>query len=301
MNGLVLLLALLTAGGVLLGTEALIPRPPRQRLLAEDRRPLLTRLLEALFTPAAQRLSSIGGRRDPLARRHDLQVRLARAGYPAPFTTPESVLGYQLFAAALFAGLVGLFGLFLMAFAGVGPALILPTAGGAAALGWLMPLQTLKNAERVRKEQFMLDAAATLDRLAIYISAGYVLPAALTALAERPGGAWIGEFRRIAAYQAVNGNFPAALAYAEDANGRLPEVTGVLERFKSAYQLGGGGLAKTLRAMANDARIRIRLLLTERGYKNAVWMVVPAFFAIIAIALILVAPGAAMMLLALGG
>jgi hypothetical protein len=52
--------------------------------------------------------------------------------------------------------------------------------------------------------------------------------------------------------------------------------------------------------MANDARINLRLLITERGYKNAVLMVIPAFFAIIAIVLILIGPSAVRMVSAFG-
>jgi hypothetical protein len=52
--------------------------------------------------------------------------------------------------------------------------------------------------------------------------------------------------------------------------------------------------------MASDARKRIELLITERGYKNAVLMVIPTFFALIAITLILIAPGAVMMAQSLG-
>ncbi len=302
MTPLLWLLGLVAASGVALAVEALFPRPVRLTLTAADERTLLPRLLDSFFTPAAQRLARIG-RRDWTAQRTDLALRLARAGYPPPFTTPEAVLGYRAFTAALFAGLAGVFLLVMTLILGGGGlgGLALPIMLGLAALGWRMPDQTLKNAESQRREQLTLDAASALDRLAIFISGGFALPMALRELAERPGGAWIGEFRQVAADYAVNGDFTAALGRAGSRSGGLPEITRVTERLKAAYEMGGGGLAVSLRRMAVEARTRIRLVITERGYKNAVMMVIPAFFAIIAIALILIAPGAAQMLWILGG
>jgi len=301
MTAWLLLLGLVAAGGVVLAAEALAPRPVRLTLTAADERPWLPRLLDTFMVPAAQRLARIG-RRDGAAQRADLALRLARAGYPAPFTTPEAVLGYRCFTAALFAGMAGVFLLVLALVLGGGlGGLALPIMLGLGVLGWQMPDQTLKNAEAQRREQLTLDAASSLDRLAIFISGGFALPMALRALAERPGGAWIGEFRQVAADYAVNGDFTAALGRAGARSGGLPEITRVTERLKAAYEMGGGGLAVSLRRMAVEARTRIRLVITERGYKNAVLMVIPAFFAIIAIALILIAPGAAQMLWILGG
>ena len=103
-------------------------------------------------------------------------------------------------------------------------------------------------------------------------------------------------FRQIAADYAVNGDFDAALSNVNEKNGRLPAIVRVTERLRAAYEMGGGGVAQALRRMAADARVRIKLVITERGYKNAVMMVVPAFFAIIATIIILIAPGAVRML-----
>jgi len=298
---MILLFALIAAGGAVLTVNALAPRRARVQLLQADTRPLADRLLTTFFVPAAQRLSRIG-RRDMQAQQTDLATRLAQAAYPSPFTSPENVLGYQLFTAAIFAGMVGLFGLVLSLLVGAGAlGFVLPLALGVGALGFVMPQKTINNTIAQRQEQLTLDAASTLDRLAIYVAAGYALPVSLRDLAQRPGGAWIAEMRQIAGEYAVTGDFPAALDHAGERNGRLPEIVRVTERLKAAYEMGGGGIAQTLRRMSQDARIRIRLILTERGYKNAVMMVIPAFFAIIAIALILIAPGAVQMMQVLGG
>ncbi len=298
---MILLFALIAAGGAALTVNALAPRRARVQLLQADDRPLADRLLTTFFVPAAQRLARIG-RRDMQAQQTDLAARLAQAAYPPPFTSPENVLGYQLLTAAIFAGMVGLFGLVLSLLVGAGAlGFVLPLALGVGALGFVMPQKTINNAIAQRQEQLTLDAASTLDRLAIYVAAGYALPVSLRDLAQRPGGAWIAEMRQIAGEYAVTGDFPAALDHAGERNGRLPEIVRVTERLKAAYEMGGGGIAQTLRRMSQDARIRIRLILTERGYKNAVMMVIPAFFAIIAIALILIAPGAVQMMQVLGG
>jgi len=299
--GMTLILGLLAGGGVFMFVDALRPRPPRIRLEAPDERPFLARLMETLFVPAGMRVARIG-RHDWAGQRHDLAEQLARAGYPPPFTTPENVLGYQVFTAALFAGMVAIFGFILTLLVGSGVAgIVIPLAFVAALMGWTMPRQTLRNAENQRKEQLTLDAASALDRLAIYLSSGYALPVAVRDLAQRPGGAWIGEFRQIAAQYAVTGDFPAALERTGERNGRLLEITRVTDRMRAAYEMGGGGLAKSLRGMSEEARVRIRLLITERGHKNGVLMVVPALFALIGITLVLIAPGAVQMLWVLGG
>lgn len=285
-----LLFAFLAGVGVFLLVEALGPRPARVRLTDADRRPFVQRVVDTFFLPATWRLMSIGGRVDLDEQRKTLQIRLARAGYPSPFTTPEAVLGYRLLTAIMFAAFAGGFALM----SGWGQ-VALPLMLGMAFFGWTLPDRIVANAEAKRVEQLTLDAASTLDRLAIFVSAGNALPAAVRSLSERRGGAWVAVFRQVAADYAVNGDFPAALSKVVEQNGRLAAITRVNERLRAAYEMGGGGVAEALRRMAVDARVRIKLVITERGYKNAVLMVIPAFFAIIATIIILIAPGAVRM------
>ena len=291
----IIILAFLAAIGVFMVVDALGPRRPRVSLGAADERPATQRLLDTLFGPAAERVYGLG-RGDVGQFKSDLNTRLARAGYPSPFVTAENVLAYQLFTAVLFAVFGGAFALLV----GLGPAAPLLMLG-LAVMGWTTPLQNIAAAERERREQLTLDAASTMDRLASYVAAGTPLPSAIRSIAERPGGAWVGQFRAIASAYAVGGDFVAALDEAVEKSGRLPDIARVCERLKAAYEMGGGGVTRSLRQMASDARINIRLLITERGYKNAVLMVIPAFFAIIATTLILIAPGAVRMMSVLGG
>lgn len=288
--------AVLAAVGVFLFVDALFPRRARVRLAEADTRPAGQRLMDAFFAPAAERVVSI--RRGDLAGvKRDLAQKLARASYPPPFLTPENVLAHQLFSAILFAA----FGSVVI-FAGFG-SMTLVVMAGLAALGWFAPLQAIANAERERREQLLLDAASTLDRLASYLAAGNALPAAVRSISERPGGAWVAEFRRVAAAYSTTagGDFVLALDEIVERSGQLPEIKRVAERLKAAYEMGGGGVAKAMRQMAADARINIRLLITERGYRNAVTMVIPAFFAILAMTMILIAPGGTRMIAVIGG
>ena len=206
------------------------------------------------------------------------------------------MLARRLFTAVLFAVFSGVFALLV----GMG-ALSLVLMAGLAALGWALPDRIIAQARQKRVEQLTLDAASTLDRLAIYVAAGSALPAAIRSLAERPGGAWVGEFRKAASEYAVTGNFQHSLEHVVEESGRLPEIARVCERLRAAYSMGGGGIADALRRMAADARVSIRLLITERGYKNAVMMVIPAFLAIVAATIILISPGATRMVGVLQG
>lgn len=289
-----ILFALMASIGVFMLVDALGPRRVRVRLIEADTRPLLQRLIDSLFAPAAERMMTIG-RGNLGARKIDLAKRLARAGQPSGFTLPEQVLGASLFNAVMFAVLIGTFGL-LIGLAEAAPLLMLV----AGLIGWGMPARAIARAEQERKEQLMLDAASTMDRLAIYVAAGHALPAAIRSLAERPGGAWVAEYRRVASAYAVGGDLQAAFDETAEKAGWLPDIARVFERLKAAYDMGGGGTARALRQMASDARIAARMLIAERGYKNAVLMVLPAFFAIIAIVIILIAPGAVRMVGLLG-
>jgi Flp pilus assembly protein TadB len=289
-----ILFALLAAVGVFMFVEAIGPRPVRIRLTQPDRRPLMQRLIDTFFAPITK-LVMTAGRADLEEESKDLETKLARAGYPTPFTTPQAVFGYRLFTAVLFAAFAGFFGLIVEIGTGTIPLML-----GFAVFGWMVPARVIAGAERQRAEQLTLDGASTLDRLAIYVAAGNALPAAVRSVAERPGGAWVSELRRVSAAYAVGGDFPAALEEAVERSGRLPAIARVCERLRAAYEMGGGGVAEALRRMAQDARIRIRLLITERGYRNAVMMVIPVFFAIIAAIIILIGPGAARIIFTLG-
>ncbi len=289
-----IILALLAGLGVFLVVSALGPRRVRVRLVDEDQRPFGQRMVDSFFAPAAKRVMAIG-RMDVQDQKVDLAQRLAQANYPAPFTAPEVVMGYRLFTGVMFAT----FGAIFVLVIGLG-GLALPLMLILFVMGWSAPDRTINKAIQERSEQLTLDAASTLDRLAIYVASGSALPSAVRSLAEKPGGAWVAEFRRVASFYAVNGDFPGALEEVVEQSGRLPNISRVTERLRAAYQMGGGGIARSLRRMAEDARKNIQLLLTERGYKNAVLMVIPAFLAILAIALTLIAPGAVQMVSALG-
>jgi pilus assembly protein TadC len=280
--------------GVFMLVEAIGPRPVRVRLTQPDRRTLMQRAVDTFFAPITK-LVMTAGRADLEHETRQLETSLARAAYPAPFSTVQAVFGYRLFTAILFAAFTGLFGLAVELGQATIPAMI-----AFAVFGWVVPTRVISSAERDRVEQLTLDAASTLDRLAMYVAAGNALPAAVRSVAERPGGAWVQELRRISAAYAVGGDFPAALEEAAERSGRLPAITRVCERLRAAYEMGGGGVTEALRRMAQDARTRIRLLITERGYRNAVMMVVPVFFAIVAAVIVLVGPGAARIVFTLG-
>lgn len=290
-----IVLAVIAGVGVYAVSDALTPPRPRLRLTEPDQRPLFQRLLDSFFGPAAERVITIG-RGDVKQIKHDLAQRLARANYPQPLTSPERVLAYQLFIAFVF-GILGELAGINGEMGGTG----LLVALALAAVGWMVPLQVIKNAEQARREQLMLDAASTMDRLASFVAAGNTLRAAVRSIAERPGGAWVGEFRHIASTIAVSGSFEAALDEAMEKSGRLPEIVRVCERLRAAHEMGGGGVIRALRQMAADARTNVKNLITKRGYENAAWMIAPAFLAILATAMLLIAPGAAKMMMALSG
>ena len=238
----VTLFALLAGVGVFLFVEALGSRPVRVQLAEADQRPFAQRMTDMFFTPVTRRIMGIGGRVDLDEKRKTLALRLARAGYPPPLTTPDAVLGYKLLTSILFVAFGGAF----VVMSGWGQ-IALPLILGMAVFGWTLPDKILADAEKERIEQLTLDAASTLDRLAIYVAAGNALPAAVRSLSERPGGAWVAVFRGIAADYAVNGEFPEALSRAAEGSGRLPEILGSPSGFAPPTRWGwrcGPGVAQ---------------------------------------------------------
>jgi len=167
---------------------------------------------------------------------------------------------------------------------------------GLGLLGWLLPSRVISGAIRERVEQLQLDAASVMDRLAIHTATGMALPMAILKVADQPGGEWVAIFRRIAAIYAAGsrtvrgGDFTAACDDAIKRNGRLPEIVRILERLKAASEMGGG-TSQALRQMAQDARINARVVIAERGNRNTTLMVIPAFFAILAVLIVLIGPG----------
>ena len=262
---IMIVLAVVAFVGVTMVSDALTPPRPRVHLADADQRPLLQRTLDTFLTPAAQRVVTIG-RGDVKQIRLDMATRLARANYPSPFSDPETgpdmVMGYQLLVAVVFAVLGGLFGLSY----GLGSASLIVVIALAVA-GWFVPLRVIRSAENARREQLMLDAASTMDRLASFVAAGNTLPAAVRSLAERPGGAWVAEFRKIASAYAVGGDFGKALDEAMEKSGRMPEIVKVCERLKAAHEMSGGGVIRTLRQMAADARVNVKNLITSAATK----------------------------------
>jgi hypothetical protein len=283
-------LAFLASLGVFLFTDALRPRRPRVQLTAPDERPLLQRLLAAFFAPATERVLTVR-HVDLNALRADLLMRLQRANYPPPYRTVEAVLSYRMFLALFLAIAGGVAGWLL----DLGASTVI-VMSGLAVVGWLTPDRALASAEHERVEQLTLDAAATLDRLAIHVSAGSALSMAIQEVSEQPGGAWIVELRQLASAYAIGGDFGQAADEVMLGSGRLSTIVRVLERLKAASEMGGGGTAKALRQMAHDARETIKLLLTERGYRNTTLMVIPASLAVLAVIIVLLAPGMARLL-----
>ncbi len=136
----VAMMALLAAVGVFIFVDGLFPRRMRVRLTAPDTRPLGQRLMDMLFVPAAERVAALG-RAGLEQQKADLAVRLAQAGYPPPFVSPEAVLGYQLFTAILFAAFGGIFALVV----GLGT-VALPMMLGLGAFGWVVPDRSIAGA-----------------------------------------------------------------------------------------------------------------------------------------------------------
>jgi len=252
---------------------------------ARQARPLLDRLVEFMFGASGARLGAA------LNRRQADEIRLKLAGWPKPYTSVESLYTYKV-AISIWMGLIGLVLGILVSLLMVetGP-VVIPFAAVLAVVGFFVPDLAVSGAARKRREQTISEMSSALGRLAIFVAAGNRLPVAVREVGSRPGGPFIHELRQVAADYTVSADLAGALdAMAE--RYPLPEIVAFAGRMRVALEQGGS-VAPALRAMAQDAREKLNLLLEERAGRNTLLMILPLGMVITTALAILIGPGAA--------
>jgi tight adherence protein C len=222
-----------------LGLRPVVPAPLRRaflRLTGRSEELLAARLLAA----------GLGG-------------RLSAAGY----VTLELVASALLGAGGLLAGLHG----------GRPVAVAVVLAAALAGAGLALPHALVNARRRRRVERIRIELPDALDLLAVSVSAGLGLDAAISKLAESMRGPLAEELAVVLTETRIGESRARALRRLAD---RLdtPEVTALVRALVQGEQLGVS-LVDTLRTQAEEARRRRQVAAEERANKASVKMLFP--------------------------
>jgi len=243
-------------------------------------RPLLDRAFGPFLAEWGTRL------RFWLKNEEKVRERLQAAGWPRPFRTVND------FYAAKVAG-----GIILFA-AGLGFALLLgfggfaiPLAVGLGALGFFLPDLSVEQQAKRRAEEMTVEMAFVPDRLAIYLAAGHALPYAIRRVAERPGGPFTEELRKVALDYETGGDIREALENMVERNPGLEDVAWFASSLTFAQEQGAE-MVPVLRSMGEEARKKLNNILNARGHRTTLLLIIPVGLLIVPASLLLVgAPG----------
>ncbi len=220
------------------------------------------------------------------------------ADYPPPYTSVEDFYARKVMMALMaFGGAVVI--LTLGAVVAQLPLTIVPINGRLVlAIGFLLPDLTVRSIARQRQEFAVTEMSFLLDRLAMFIAAGYTLPMAITQVAQRPGGVLTDELRRVASEYSVAGDDVHPI---EEMARRLniPQVYILASQIAMVCPRGGEVLP-ALQALAKEARQHLSEVLEARKEQNTlIRSAIIAGIILPATTLIIIAPAASMLLGAL--
>ena len=228
-----------------------------------------------------------------LPGRERVERMLTIADYPPPYTGVE-----EFYARKVLLSLVLLVGSFVILSLGAIvtglPVAIVFVAVVMGVVGFVLPDLTVRQRARQRQEFAVTEMAFLLDRLAMFVAAGYTLPMAISHIAQRPGGVLTEEFRRVATDYSVTGDIVFPL---EQMAKRLdiPQVYILASQIAMVVR-EGGEILPALQALAKEARQHLSEVLEARKEQNAlVRTAIIAGLILPATTLIIVAPAAVML------
>ena len=198
--------------------------------------------------------------------RHDLQVRLARAGLERALA-PQHVLALQILAGLAMIALVAVPALFGSAFS-----FAVALCGALAGSSW--PIIWLRDAARARKTAILRSLPYLTDLLAMAVEAGLPLSAAFAQSVDRlPAGPLREECARVVRdVQAGRSRDEALRAFA----GRL-DLSGATQLVMAllAAQRDGGGVVNVLRSQAEQQRNERFLRAEQKAAQAPVRLLFP--------------------------
>jgi len=278
--GMPLLIALATAGGVLLVFWAIAGRTKGDAVQARlaqlgsmqaktlEEIELQQPFFDRTIRPMAVRLSGIGRKFTSAKKIGRTERRLAQAGNPGDLRTVD-FLGMKVVVAAAVAGVVIL--LLGVVMGNLSFGIIAALAGGV--IGFFAPEFWLTRRIKKRRKAVLLAVPDTLDLLTISVRAGLGFDAALGKVVEKTKGPLADEFRRALAEIRMGKARRDAL---RDLAGRtdVPALSNFIAAIIQAEQLGVS-ISKVLQVQSEQLRIERRQRAEEAAAKAPIKMLFP--------------------------
>ena len=278
--GMPLLIALATAGGILLVFWAIAGRTRGDAVQARLAQlgSMQARTLEEIelqqpffdrtVRPMAVRLSGIGRKFTSAKKIGRTEKRLAMAGNPGDLRTVD-FLGMKVVVAGAAAGVILLIMGVVMGNLSFG--FIAALAGGV--IGFFAPEFWLTRRIKKRRKLVLLAVPDTLDLLTISVRAGLGFDAALGKVVEKTKGPLADEFRRALAEIRMGKARREAL---RDLAGRteVPALSNFIAAIIQAEQLGVS-ISKVLQVQSEQLRIERRQRAEEAAAKAPIKMLFP--------------------------
>ena len=200
-----------------------------------------------------------------------IERRLVLAGQPMK---PSTLWALALGLGALLAG--SYISLILAATGGTAPPVAFLPAALLGLMGALLPILRLSSQARARKVRLLRGLPDSLDLLTISLEAGLSLDAAFHQIAEKQGGPFVDELRRMLQEIGLGKTRRDALLDLAERT-QLDDIQTLVGAIIQAEQMGTS-LAPILRAQAQRLRVRRRQRAEQEARRAPVKMVFPLVF-----------------------
>jgi tight adherence protein C len=228
--------------------------------------------------------------------KHQAEVRKTLMAAGAWRTTPATVHGYRVLAAA------GLAGLALWTSASGGWPFFVGVVLGfyGFAVGWIVPMFLLKSRARRRTERIEIELPELIDRLVVTLEAGIGFNAALQRSGERMTGP-LGEELRLTLHEHELGlTMQGALVNLLE-RCDVHSIRAFVRAVTQSEHLGIS-IGHVMRELASEIRNRRRQIIEEKAQKAPIKILFPLAFLILpALLLIVLFPGVYNIVNTLGG
>jgi len=191
----------------------------------------------------------------------------------APFWNVETIWGTKVCDCLVGAVIGGLAMFWLVALAGKPIYLALPSLFVGGLLGWVMPDIQLEGAVEKRQHLLTVEMGYRIPELAAYVRSGNSITRAFRHLADRPGGPFVAEIRRVLAVYDATTSLSVALEQMIERN----QMRAVNEFAQQVLMVEkeGGSIGPALNVLAESAQDNLRCRLEEQAEANAGAMTLP--------------------------
>ena len=240
---------------------------------------------QRVVRPMLIKLAQAFSRLSPSKTKADMELKLDLAGRPNNWG-PAEFSGIRIFVALVLGVLI-----FLVVLMSQGFMTAVFSAGGAAALGFFLPVLWLRSKTRARQDEIVKSLPDALDLLTITVEAGMGFDGALQKVAEKWDNELSKGFSKVVQEMRLGIPRREALRNMDRTMG-VPDVTTFIAAIIQAETLGVS-IAKILRIQSEQMRTKRRQRAEEKANKAPIKMLFPMVFLIFpALFIILLGPAA---------